>query len=143
MAWFRGFRLPVFDLPGARSAGPHSSRSGSAAASALPRLPEQVREQTVPHLHVHTAENLVVLTTAPEALAPLRSALEAGIGLRLVCGENRPAVLFAGTQSPTLDPDEGWLLPLPEQARTFVCTEIPAEPGAWELPGINLGIVLE
>ncbi|WPF66827.1 MULTISPECIES: hypothetical protein [unclassified Corynebacterium] len=108
----------------------------------LPRAPREVAEVRAAHLHVHTAESLVVLTTSPAALREAGEALTAGAAVRLSCGDGRPVTLFEGDTSPALDPDEGWLIPLPRQAREFVCG-LPAEPGAWEVPGTNVGVVAE
>lgn len=112
-------------------------------AARLPRPPRAAHRVPVPHLHAHTAESLVVLTTAPEALPALRSALDRGTALRLTCPGARDVTLMPGEGPPALDPDEGWLIPLPEETREFLLHGVPEEPGAWELPGTNVGLMLE
>ncbi|MBC3186851.1 hypothetical protein H7347_09790 [Corynebacterium sp. zg-331] len=97
-------------------------------------------------LHVHTAESLVIITASPEALAGLQAGLSGSLertAVRLRSGTARPVTIFSGTTSPTLDPDEGWLIALPPQARDFLLSLAPGQTGAWELPGINVGFVLE
>lgn len=109
----------------------------------LPSTPREAVEIPAAHLHVHTAESLVVITTSPAAVRAAGEALAAGTAARLCCGESRSVTLLAGAASPVLDPDEGWLIPLPQQAREFLCGLPAGQPGAWEVPGINVGVVAE
>lgn len=112
-------------------------------ATRLPQPPRAARRVPVGHLHTHTAESLVVLTTAPEALPVLRAALAGGHALHLTCPGTRDVTLMPGEGSPALDPDEGWLILLPEETREFLLHDVPERAGAWELPGTNVGLVLE
>ena len=48
-----------------------------------------------------------------------------------------------GEGNPALDPDEGWLIPLPAESREFLSALTTDQPGAWEVPGTNVGVVAE
>lgn len=109
----------------------------------LPRAPREAVKILAAHLHVHTAESLVVLTTSPAALREARKALEAGAAARLACPDSRDVTLMPGEGNPALDPDEGWLIPLPAESREFLSALTTDQPGAWEVPGTNVGVVAE
>lgn len=109
-----------------------------------PSAPVELTARTVA---VHTAEDMVVVTVDADAAAGLLPALsDASAPVRLTAPGARPVSFLPAVdprQAPTLDPDEGWLIPLTDEVRAELVDLVRPEPGAWEIPGINLGVVVE
>ncbi|WP_051866757.1 hypothetical protein [Corynebacterium atypicum] len=121
--------------------------------------PEDPVELACSHLAVHTAEQTVVVTLPVAAVDQLRAALtdapdspgasRGGQAFRPVSfsAPGARSVSFVPgvdkRQSPTLDPDVGWLIPLTYAARLSLVATVQPTPGAWEIPGINLAVVAE
>lgn len=109
-------------------------------------VPEQLQTVEVGDLHVHTAEELVVLSTD---LAGARALIEAAVSrrpMRLTCGDKRPVALIPlehARSVPTLDPKLGWLLPLSPETGAEISRRISREaPGEHELETLNLAVVV-
>lgn len=124
----------------------------------LARAPQQAHVLAAQRLHVHTAEYLVVVTFSPDVAPALSAALRAGEDVRLECPDARPVSFVAApdkaTPAPALDPVAGWIIPITQAVRAQLVArtgEVAAqgEAGgvdkqyAWEIPGINLGLVCE
>lgn len=108
-------------------------------------VPADLERHTVPGLAVHTAESIVVLTVPVSAAASLIDA----------ASSRRPVALQDGTLVvnlipvrderlvPAHDPKRGWIIPLIEPVAADIAVQVAAGAGAYEITGLNLGIVVE
>lgn len=97
-------------------------------------------------LHVHTAEDLVVVTTTAEAAALLCREAGAGRAFRLR-REGERTVTFEPAENPddppVLDPDRGWVVPVsPGLGDELAALGAPG-PGGYEFSSLNLALVVE
>ncbi|MDO5671012.1 MAG: hypothetical protein Q4G50_13560 [Corynebacterium sp.] len=108
-------------------------------------VPVDLVQRPVPGMTVHTAESMVVLTV-PLSSAPV---------LIDVASSRRPTSLSDGglvvnlipvrdgRLVPAFDPKRGWIIPLTEAVAADLATQVAGAVGAYEIAGLNLGIVVE
>lgn len=110
-------------------------------------VPEQLPATEVGALRVHTAETLVILSTDLRGARALIDIAGARTPQQLTCGQARPVNLLPlphDQSVPTLDPQQGWLLPLsPETCAEILAAVSTEEPGEYELSSLNLALVIE
>lgn len=122
----------------------------------LVNTPADPVELQCARLVVRTVEDMVVVATTHGALVQLTAALGAGTDpVRLSCPGVRDASFVPSRderQTPALDPNRGWLIPLTGAAREHVVEALTRGLGAarvadeaeeaWEFPEAHLGIVV-
>ncbi|QGU06804.1 hypothetical protein COCCU_04280 [Corynebacterium occultum] len=95
-------------------------------------------------LQVHTAEQLVILTTSINGARAIIDAARNAVPKQLRCKEARPVSLIPqnhSRSSPTLDPKLGWLIPIsPGTAAELLKID---RPGEYELEHLNLALVVQ
>lgn len=107
-------------------------------------LPDNIPATEVAALHVHTAENLVVISTGVDGARVIIDAARTSTAQQLRSGDARPVNLIPlehGNSVPALDPKLGWLIPVsPDTAAELLKI---AGPGEYELASLNLAVVVE
>lgn len=119
MAWFRPREL--VDVP-----------------ARLPLLP-------VSGMAVHTAESMVVLTVSADAAEQLVEVVSSSTPTALVDGDLVVNLLPVRDERlvPAHDPKRGWIIPLTPAVAADLATQVAGGPGAYEIEGLNLGVVVE
>ncbi|MDO5670867.1 MAG: hypothetical protein Q4G50_12815 [Corynebacterium sp.] len=108
-------------------------------------LPANPERHSVPGLSVHTAESMVVLTIPVAGAGALIDA----------ASSRRPAALEDGDLVvnlvpvrdaqlvPAHDPKRGWIIPLTSEVAADVAAQVAGGVGAYEIAGLNLGVIVE
>lgn len=112
---------------------------------ALMSYPNSITHIDVPLLKVYMAEDLVIINIDASSAQVLIDAAQHSIPTRLSGPQGRPLSLIPTAHSitpPTLDPNLGWLLPLPPAVSAeILASGLPA--GDTELSSINVAFVVE
>lgn len=69
-----------------------------------------------------------------------------GSSARLVSAGYRPVTFIFSRdarQVPALDPNEGWLVPITAENAEVIAGRVAGGAGAWEIPELGIGIVVE
>lgn len=108
-------------------------------------VPADLPPVALPGLSVHTASSIVVLTV-PVAGAP--SLIDAAAGRTPVALADGDLVVNLipvrdGKLVPAHDPKRGWIIPLTPVVAADIAAQVAGGAGAYEIAGLNLGIVVE
>jgi len=119
MAWFR--RRELVDVP-----------------TELPCIP-------VDGMAVHTAESMVVLTVSAATASLLLDATASRQAVALVDGELVVNLIPVKDERlvPAHDPKRGWIIPLTPSVADNLTAQVAGGAGAYEIAGLNLGVVVE
>lgn len=106
--------------------------------------PAELPVSEVELLQVHTAEQLVVITTCLQGARAIIHAARNDIPAQLRVGDSRPVALLPQDHDrsvPTLDPKLGWLIPVsPAVAGELLKID---GPGEYTLEHLNLAVVVQ
>lgn len=109
-------------------------------------VPEQLPTAEVAELHVHTAEDLAVISTDAAGARALIHTASSRTAVQLICGDKRPVSLIPlshDRSAPSLDPKLGWLIPLSPETCEEIVQVVSADPGGeYELNSLNLAVVV-
>lgn len=106
-------------------------------------VPANLTEVALGHLDVHTAESLVIITLGVADVPLLLSALASPTALsatdkRVVLVPVKDARLV-----PAHDPKRGWIIPVTRDVAAEITAVVQAEPGGYELDGLNVAFIVE
>lgn len=106
-------------------------------------VPAQLTEVPLGQLGVHTAESLVIITLGVADVPLLLSALARPTALstadkRVVLVPVKDARLV-----PAHDPKRGWIIPVTPDVAAEISATVQAQPGGYELTGLNVAFIVE
>lgn len=94
-------------------------------------------------LQVHTAESLVIITLGVADVPLLLRALTSPTALSTA---DRRVVLVPVRDSrlvPAHDPKRGWIIPVTRAVAGEISSTVRAEPGDYEIDGLNVAFIVE
>lgn len=106
-------------------------------------VPAHLTEVTLGRLQVHTAESLVIITLGVSDVPLLLSALSSPTALSAA---DKRVVLVPVKDSrlaPAHDPKRGWIIPVTRDVAAEITSTVQAEPGGYELDGLNMAFIVE
>ena len=108
-------------------------------------VPAATARVDVPGLAVHTAESMVVLTVSATTASSLIDAASSRTPTALVDADLVVNLIPVKDERlvPAHDPKRGWIIPLTAAVATDVVEQVRQGAGAYEIAGLNLGIVVE
>ncbi|AGF71935.1 hypothetical protein [Corynebacterium halotolerans] len=107
-------------------------------------IPAEVATVELDHLAAHTAESIVAVTLAVEAVEEVRARIRERSAFALRGGGT--TVIFLPVDnalSPAFDPATGWLVPVTSAVAGEIDRVLRPVVGAYELAGTNLGFIVE
>ncbi|MCS5480382.1 hypothetical protein NYP18_12040 [Corynebacterium sp. YIM 101645] len=106
-------------------------------------VPAHLTEVALGHLQVHTAESLVIITLGVADVPLLHDALSSPTALSAA---DKRVVLVPVKDSrlvPAHDPKRGWIIPVTRDVAAEITSTLQAEPGGYELAGLNVAFIVE
>ncbi|GAB3705124.1 hypothetical protein [Corynebacterium nasicanis] len=108
-------------------------------------VPADSERHALPGMSVHTAESIVVLTVPLDGAAVLIDAVSSRRPAALVDGDLVAHLVPVKDERlvPAFDPKRGWIIPLVPPVAEDLVAQVSEGAGAYEIAGLNLGIVVE
>ena len=108
-------------------------------------VPADLKRHAVPGLAVHTAESIVVLTIPVVSVGVLIDAASSRQPVALEDGELVVNLVPVKDERlvPAHDPKRGWIIPLTSEVAADLAAQVADGAGAYEIEGLNLGVVVE
>ncbi len=111
----------------------------------LVTVPADLPRIDVTGMAVHTAESMVVLTVSATTASSLVDAASSRQPIALADGDLVVNLIPVRDERlvPAHDPKRGWVLPLMPAVAEDLVAQVSAGVGAYEIVGLNLGVVVE
>ncbi|MDO5512597.1 hypothetical protein [Corynebacterium sp.] len=108
-------------------------------------VPADTVRVDAPGMSVHTASSMVVLTLPASGAASLIDAATSRRPVALVAGDLVVNLIPVRDERlvPAHDPKRGWIIPLTESVSADLAAQVAGGVGAYEIEGLNLGVVVE